>query len=88
MEHIMIKIGSEVRIVGLPPNNNYSWAIPREFVDRIGIVMDITNKHIVVDIGGQHWHFPPDHRGVLELIIKNRWNPTGYVPRGERLKLP
>ena len=84
----MIKIGSEVRIVALPPNNGHLWAIPNYFIDRIGIVNRMTEKHISVNIDGENWHFPPDYRGVLELVIKNKWNPTGYVPRGERLKLP
>ena len=88
----MIQVGSIVKVVGMPENNNY-WNISPDLLERTGVVSVINNNgddggRIYVLFGDDRWYFPVRYDGVLEEIPLNKWNKLNYVSPFKPLKLP
>ena len=84
----MFKKGLEVVIIGLPPRDEM-WGLPMELVGLSGVIISVEGNRCIVRTNREnhHWTFPCD-KSILQIVSKNKWNPLGYVPRLESLKLP
>lgn len=85
----MLKVGVKVKVINLPYNNKEYWFIPYDILGCIGTIVEISEEYTTIEFGDDGtWNFPSKCDDFLSPITCNKWNLTGYVPRGERLKLP
>lgn len=85
----MFKKGNKVKVVGLPTDNTIHWGLPAELVGMTAIIASVRDKYYTIEIdNGNQFNFPFDCVGLLDPIVFNRWNPSGYVPRLGPMKLP
>ena len=86
----MLRSGTRVKIIGLPPDNQKTWGIPQKFIGKEAIVIESHKYNVLslIDVYAEVWNFPLEYKGILEPIIQNKWNPMNYIPRFVPLKLP
>lgn len=82
-----MKSGDRIIVVKHSPP---ACGVPMDRLNQSGTITDIANRGIyrtatIMFDDLESWWVPVD---CLKLCIKNKWNPTGYIPRTERLPLP
>lgn len=82
----MYAIGTKIVVIKLPRDNEM-WGLPDKVVGQSGTIVDLNDTYYRVEMeNGRILNFPLF--GVLRPKNFNRWNPMGYIPRTEPLKLP